>query len=663
MPFLTTRSVAVALMVALLFSLFGHSVFAQNFEWVKSAGGTRETATYPGQVFVDKSGHTYVTGTFHKKTTFDNKVDLVASTVTEYGEIFIVKYAPDGKMLWAIRDGGTGTEYAQNIAVDANGDIYISGFFSKIFPDYTCEIGGVVLDVENNEHEYFLAKYDATGKFKWVRQTHNSGHTINSASQMVLDRQDNVIMQGTFKGEITIGDKTLKNDGKAFSLFTAKFDADGNALWANSQLSHVDYVQSTDQVPGDMIMATGLVANSSGEIYYTGVFKGKLDFPEGPAKSQDGDIFFVKLDANGQVIWLKLIGNGFNNFVSDLELDSKENPYLLLITTKPTFGSVSNAKGWGSFVAKFDQDGNAYQINSLIENAYCTAMAIGHEDKVYAIGHYNPQARIDCFLLNSTSSNNDAFFLSQDASGSLQWVKEIKGLFGIMTMDIRLDATAENAYGLGYFRGDISFDNIKVLNIGGANAGDSGLFTDDMFIAKVNNIGVYEPPPPMSLSCDIPQEAKVANTITLKANVGSAASSVTYRWELGNGDVKTTQTPTLSYAYSTPGTYPIIVSATDGLGCTLVCGTAIVVSEPNPEMVIPNIFTPNGDGKNDVFIVQNYFEDQPFQIQIFNRWGKQVASIPDGRNGWDGAGCSEGLYFYSIRIAGQERKGWVELVR
>lgn len=662
MSFLSKSSIAIVVLVAALSSVLGPSVFAQNFEWVKSAGGTKETATFPGKIFVDATGHLYATGTFHRKTTFD-KVDLVTSNVTSYGDIFIVKYAPDGKMVWVMRDGGTGTEYAQNIAVDANGDIYISGFFSNLFPGYTCEIGGVTLDVKNDEHEYFLAKYDANGKFKWVRQTHNSGHTINPASEMVLDHQGNVIVQGTFKGEISIGNKSLKNDGKAFSLFTAKFDADGNALWATSQLSHIDYVQSTDQVIGDMIMATGLVADSGGNIYYTGKFKGKLDFPEGPVRSQDGDVFFVKLSANGQVTWRKFFGNGFNSFVTDLKLDSKEQPYLLLNTSQPKIGGVSNPKGWGAFVAKFDQNGNAYQINSLVENAHCTAMAIGKEDKVYTIGHYSPQARIDCFLLNSTSRNNDAFILSQDAAGSLQWVKEVKGLFGMMTLDIQLDATAENAYGLGYFRGDISFDNIKLLNIGGANAENSGLSTDDMFIAKINNIGAYAPPSDMSLSCEIPQEAMVNSSITLKANVGSAATSVTYRWDLGNGEVKITNTPTLYYTYSTPGTYPIIVSATDGLGCTLMCGTAIVVSEPNPEMVIPNIFTPNGDGKNDVFTVKNYFEDKPFLIQIYNRWGKQVASIPDGRSGWDGAGCSEGLYFYSISIAGQEKKGWVELVR
>src|SRR5690606_25843878 len=106
--FFSKRASAVLIGVAALFSLLVPGVFAQNLEWVKSAGGAKGASTYLGNIFIDKTGHTYATGTFHIKTTFDNKEELVTSTVTEYGDIFIVKYAPDGTMLWAMRDGGTG---------------------------------------------------------------------------------------------------------------------------------------------------------------------------------------------------------------------------------------------------------------------------------------------------------------------------------------------------------------------------------------------------------------------------------------------------------------------------------------------------------------------------------------------------------------------------
>lgn len=653
MSFFSKSSFAIVIIVAALSSLLGPKAFAQNFEWAKSAGGVTGTSIFPREIYVDASGYTYATGAFHKKTTFDN-VELVTSTTTSYADIFIAKYAPDGKLLWVIRDGGSGNEYALNIVVDRNGDIYISGFFSKMFSPFECKIGDIVLDVEYNNYEYFIAKYDTHGKFKWVKQTHNSGNQYGASSLLTLDNQGNVILQGAYKGKMRIGDNTLQNDGKAFSLFTAKFHPDGHTLWATSQLNQITWETE------DFMRVEGLAIDGSGNIYYAGIFKGELEFPDGPVHSKNGEIFFVKVDANGQVIWQKQIGNGTNDFVTDLELDSEGNPYLLLYITEPVIGEVSNPKGWGSFVAKFDQDGNAYQINSIVENGFCTAMSIGTEDKIFAIGHYNPQARIDCFLLNSTSSNhNDAFMISQDADGHLQWVKEIKSRFGMMTLDIQLDTAADNAYGLGYFSGDISFGNIKASPAGE----NGGTFTSDMFITKMNNIDTYAPPAVTGLSCEIPQEAVVFSKVALAANAGYTAKSVTYTWGLGNGEVKTTTAPTLNYVYTVSGTYNITVSATDEFGCTYTCSDIIEVSPLKPDIVIPNIFTPNGDGKNDVFIIKNYFEDKPFLMQIYNRWGKQVAIITDGRDGWDGAGCSTGLYFYSISIAGQEKKGWVELMR
>ena len=64
-------------------------------------------------------------------------------------------------------------------------------------------------------------------------------------------------------------------------------------------------------------------------------------------------------------------------------------------------------------------------------------------------------------------------------------------------------------------------------------------------------------------------------------------------------------------------------------------------------LVIPNVFTPNGDGINDLFIFESA-EGKELQTIIFNRWGKEVASFK-GNEGWDGAGLPEGVYFYAVK--------------
>ena len=76
--------------------------------------------------------------------------------------------------------------------------------------------------------------------------------------------------------------------------------------------------------------------------------------------------------------------------------------------------------------------------------------------------------------------------------------------------------------------------------------------------------------------------------------------------------------------------YSVKVRVTDGLGCIESCRASVTVEAPEHGIIIPNIFTPNGDGKNDVFTVLNYTEDQPLQMKIYTRWGKQVAVVEDG---------------------------------
>lgn len=63
---------------------------------------------------------------------------------------------------------------------------------------------------------------------------------------------------------------------------------------------------------------------------------------------------------------------------------------------------------------------------------------------------------------------------------------------------------------------------------------------------------------------------------------------------------------------------------------------------------IPNIITPNEDGKNQFFVVQKFF-DHPIGLNVFNRWGSKVYSNADYNNDWDGGDVPVGVYFYHLR--------------
>ncbi len=97
------------------------------------------------------------------------------------------------------------------------------------------------------------------------------------------------------------------------------------------------------------------------------------------------------------------------------------------------------------------------------------------------------------------------------------------------------------------------------------------------------------------------------------------------------------------------------------------------------EFEVPNVFTPNGDGNNDYFWIENLDKFPNTEVYVFNRWGQTVFTSTDYGGGcvnngdsgcWNGkvnntgADCSEGTYYYVIRAPGEEeRKGSINLFR
>ncbi|WP_345954218.1 gliding motility-associated C-terminal domain-containing protein [Mucilaginibacter sp. PAMB04168] len=83
---------------------------------------------------------------------------------------------------------------------------------------------------------------------------------------------------------------------------------------------------------------------------------------------------------------------------------------------------------------------------------------------------------------------------------------------------------------------------------------------------------------------------------------------------------------------------------------------------------IPNVFTPNGDGKNDVFEIPGLDGFAENEITIVNRWGNSVYEKRNYHNEWTGEGLNEGTYFYIFRVktnkdVWEAYKGYVTLLR
>lgn len=97
---------------------------------------------------------------------------------------------------------------------------------------------------------------------------------------------------------------------------------------------------------------------------------------------------------------------------------------------------------------------------------------------------------------------------------------------------------------------------------------------------------------------------------------------------------------------------------------SIVSITVALISEP--PIKVPNTFTPNGDGRNDTFVILNT-EGHTLDLSVFNRWGNEVYKNRNYKNDWSGRNLNEGTYYYQVILKkdGKEevRKGWILLKR
>lgn len=125
------------------------------------------------------------------------------------------------------------------------------------------------------------------------------------------------------------------------------------------------------------------------------------------------------------------------------------------------------------------------------------------------------------------------------------------------------------------------------------------------------------------------------------------------------------------YTYNEPGTFYVTLFTYNGV-CVDTTTDTIVITGPST-ITIPNVFTPNDDGLNDLFHVECVGIDT-IDVKIFNRWGELVGWY-NGKNGWwdgysvlAGLKVSEGSYYYLVKAEGIDgtvfdEKGFLQLFR
>jgi gliding motility-associated-like protein len=111
-----------------------------------------------------------------------------------------------------------------------------------------------------------------------------------------------------------------------------------------------------------------------------------------------------------------------------------------------------------------------------------------------------------------------------------------------------------------------------------------------------------------------------------------------------------------SHLYNNSSEYQIFLVAINSYGCKDTA-TATIEITPNMGVYIPNTFTPDGNGRNDVFMPYGYgISEDKYKMEIFDRWGEEIFTSSEFKKGWDGKVkdssqiAQDGVYIYKILV-------------
>lgn len=356
-------------------------------------------------VTADDAGYIYVTGTFAAQSITFGTQTLTGNTVS-YADVFVVKYDTNGNAIWASGMGGNSYDYGKSIAVDGSGNVYVTGNFystSITFGSSIINNGGT------NYTDYFIAKFDSNGSPVWAK---SAGGTRYEYGNGVTFNNGKIYVTGNFESDsATFGSYTLHNGepGNAV-LFTVSYDVSGNVLWA----------KEVDGLWGN-VEGNGIAHDLSGNIFVTGsnssydaVFGNDT---LGSLQSGNYDIFIVKYNSSGDVLWAKDAGGTNADYSNAVATDSVGNAFITgyynstkIIFDDDTLTSSTSNSTPEIFIAKYDSAGNMIWAKSAggTSSDISYGIATGSDDNVYFTGLFHGTATFGDVTLTSTT-NTDMF--------------------------------------------------------------------------------------------------------------------------------------------------------------------------------------------------------------------------------------------------------------
>ncbi|PHS18445.1 MAG: hypothetical protein COA78_02140 [Blastopirellula sp.] len=264
-----------------------------KFRWVKHMGG--KSTDIPHAMAVDHRGNVFVTGRFSEAVDFDPGPNMTMLESSGGDDIFIVSLDNHGEFRWAKRMGGSTADTATDIAVDYQGNLYLTGdFWTSADFDPSKNIARLE---SSGAEDIFIVSLDNNGNYRWANKL--GGKPNDRGTSVAVGRSGIVFATGYYRGELVVdirGEKKhLKSEGETDILVYA-LNSKGEFLWVNSFGGRAADTSS------------GIAFDNAAHIYVTGTIKGTVDAPHNPKhpfllKGEQGmTAITYKLTVRGDVV-------------------------------------------------------------------------------------------------------------------------------------------------------------------------------------------------------------------------------------------------------------------------------------------------------------------------------------------------------------------------
>jgi hypothetical protein len=200
-----------------------------NFIWAKAIGGKGYDH---GALTIGPSGSIYIYGAFEDTADFDpDLTNTFILTSNGKNDMFISKLNKNGDFVWAKSAGGSDYDVC-GITFDRSGNIYVSGQFGKTV-DFNMDIGAINNLTAIGGQEAFIAKYDSSANFIWIRQIGGTGYEANG---VIVKPDGNIYVIGWFEKNVIFNyglPRTIEfTSSGGINIFISKYDSSGTLWWA-----------------------------------------------------------------------------------------------------------------------------------------------------------------------------------------------------------------------------------------------------------------------------------------------------------------------------------------------------------------------------------------------------------------------------------------------